>query len=70
MIIIAFRLDIQSFHSFSEAKVTEIYCTADDFCKEFALKQETKATNDGSFSCKVLVIKFLRINDKLSSFHM
>lgn len=22
---------------FSEAKVTEIYCMADDFCKEFAV---------------------------------
>ena len=25
---------------FSEAKVTEIYCLADDFCKEFARNQE------------------------------
>ncbi len=25
---------------FSEPKVTEIYCMADDFCKEFALQQE------------------------------
>ena len=25
---------------FSEAKVTEIYCMADDSCKEFALQQE------------------------------
>lgn len=25
---------------FSEAKVIEIYCLADDFCKEFALQQE------------------------------
>lgn len=25
---------------FSEAKVTEIYCMADDFCKEFAKIQE------------------------------
>lgn len=25
---------------FSEAKVTEIYCMADDFCKEFTLQQE------------------------------
>ena len=25
---------------FSEAKFTEIYCMADDFCKEFALQQE------------------------------
>ncbi len=24
---------------FSEAKVTEIYCMADDFCKEFAKVQ-------------------------------
>ena len=25
---------------FSESKVTEIYCMADDLCKEFALQQE------------------------------
>ena len=25
---------------FSEAKVTEIYCLVDDFCKEFAKYQE------------------------------
>ena len=25
---------------FSEAKVTEIYCIADDFCKEFAKYQK------------------------------
>jgi len=25
---------------FSEVKVTEIYCIADDFCKEFMLQQE------------------------------
>ena len=25
---------------FSEAKVTEIYCLTDDFCKEFARHQE------------------------------
>ena len=25
---------------FSEAKVTEIYCLADDFCKEFSKYQE------------------------------
>ena len=25
---------------FSEAKVTEIFCMADDFCKEFTLQQE------------------------------
>ncbi len=25
---------------FSESKVTEIYCMADDFCKEFTLQQE------------------------------
>ena len=29
---------------FSEAKVTEIYCLADDFCKEFA-KYISVATN-------------------------
>ena len=31
---------------FSEAKVTEIYCLADDFCKEFAIYQENHM-----FSC-------------------
>ena len=25
---------------FSESKITEIYCMADDFCKEFTLQQE------------------------------
>ncbi len=25
---------------FLEAKVTEIYCMADDFCKEFDIQQE------------------------------
>lgn len=25
---------------FSETKVTEIYCMADDFCKEFAIVQK------------------------------
>lgn len=25
---------------FTESKVTEIYCMADDFCKEFAVQQE------------------------------
>ena len=25
---------------FLEAKVTEIYCMADNFCKEFAVQQE------------------------------
>ena len=25
---------------FSASKVTEIYCNADDFCKEFTLQQE------------------------------
>ena len=31
---------------FSEAKVTEIYCMADDFCKEFALQQEKYMIED------------------------
>ena len=25
---------------FTESKITEIYCMADDFCKEFATQQE------------------------------
>ena len=29
---------------FSESKVTEIYCMADDFCKEFVLQQEKYMT--------------------------
>jgi len=29
---------------FSGSKVTEIYCMADDFCKEFALQQENKSS--------------------------
>lgn len=35
---------------FSEAKVTEIYCMADDFCKEFVLQQEKFMVEDKS--CK------------------
>ena len=31
---------------FSESKVTEIYCMADDFCKEFALQQEKYMIED------------------------
>ena len=31
---------------FSEAKVTEIYCRADDFCKEFAKAQEKYMVED------------------------
>lgn len=33
---------------FSEAKVTEIYCMADDFCKKFTLQQE-------KYGCQLLV---------------
>ncbi len=33
---------------FSEAKVTEIYCMADDFCKEFAVQQEKYMVKDTS----------------------
>lgn len=31
---------------FSEAKITEIYCMADDFCKEFANVQEKYLVTD------------------------
>ena len=31
---------------FPESKVTEIYCMADDFCKEFALQQEKYMVED------------------------
>ena len=31
---------------FSESKVTEIYCMADDFCKEFVLQQEKYMIED------------------------
>lgn len=33
---------------FSEAKVTEIYCMADDFCKEFTLQQEKYMVEDAT----------------------
>ncbi len=33
---------------FSEAKVTEIHCMADDFCKEFAIQQEKYMIKDTS----------------------
>ena len=33
---------------FSESKVTEIYCLADDFCKEFAVQQEKYMIEDKS----------------------
>lgn len=44
---------------FSESKVTEIYCIADDFFKEFALqqekyigrRQETEASIDSTSLC-------------------
>lgn len=35
---------------FSEAKVTEIYCMADDFCKEFTLQQEKYMVEDKKIS--------------------
>ena len=31
---------------FPESKVTEIYCMADDFCKEFTLQQEKYMIED------------------------
>ncbi len=31
---------------FLESKVTEIYCMADDFCKEFVLQQEKYMIED------------------------
>ena len=31
---------------FPESKVTEIYCMADDFCKEFVLQQEKYMIED------------------------
>ena len=31
---------------FSEAKITQIYCMADDFCKEFAKVQEKYRVED------------------------
>ena len=33
---------------FSEAKVTEIYCMSDDFCKEFAKVPERYIVEDGN----------------------
>ena len=37
---------------FSEAKVTEIYCFADDFCKEFARNQENYILKDTKKNAK------------------
>ena len=37
---------------FSEAKVTEIYCLVDDFCKEFAKHQEKHMFSRSSTSGK------------------
>lgn len=34
---------------FSEAKVTEIYCMADDFCKEFMLQQKEYMVEDNTY---------------------
>ena len=34
---------------FPESKVTEIYCMADDFCKEFALQQEKYMIEDKKY---------------------
>ncbi len=31
---------------FSESKITEVYCMADDFCKEFVLQQEKYMLED------------------------
>ena len=33
---------------FPESGVTEIYCMADDFCKEFAVQQEKYLVEDNS----------------------
>lgn len=34
---------------FSKAKVTEIYCMADDFCKEFTLQQKKYMVEDKTY---------------------
>lgn len=33
---------------FTESKITEIYCMADDFCKEFATQQEKSMLEEHS----------------------
>lgn len=45
---------------FSEAKVTNIYCMADDFCKKFAAQQEKYMVKDTSHQYRN---KPNRIND-------
>ena len=45
---------------FPESKVTEIYCMADDFCKEFTLQQEKYMIKD---------IKTDRKSTRLNSSH-
>ena len=37
---------------FPESKVTEIYCMADDFCKEFVLQQEKYMLEDSTMSSR------------------
>ncbi len=39
---------------FPESKVTEIYCMADDFCKEFAVQQEKYGSSDISSDTAVV----------------
>ena len=41
---------------FSEAKVTEIYCLADDFCKEFSKYQEKHMFSTSSKSGKHRIV--------------
>ena len=44
---------------FSEAKVIEIYCLADDFCKEFAKYQENHMLST------VMVVKYMELAESL-----
>ena len=38
---------------FPKAKVTAIYCMADDFCKEFTFQQKKYMVEDKTFSCGI-----------------
>ena len=45
---------------FFEAKVTEIYCSADDFCQEFAKYQEITCANSTNKCNEILNVSVFR----------
>ena len=49
---------------FPESEVTEIYCMADDFCKEFVLRQEKYMVEDKNRS--IAQIEYSRLHSVIS----